>query len=280
MIKNILVCTDGSAYGDVAREYGLHLAGRLQARLEGLHVLDSRTLEGPLMADISGWVGAQPFSLQLQQFRTLLQQKGETILQAFASRCAAEGLTAETTLRMGHPARVLLEEEARTELLVLGQKGEHAEWLGDSIGSTVDRVARHSLKPCLVTPGAFRPIQKILAAFDGSGHASQALHEAAELAATLNVPLGVLTVAADKDTEQANRISREGLLMAQAHQGHVTHLVGRGQPDAVILAMAAEYGYDLIVAGAHGHSRMREMILGSTTHLLIAKTDRPVMVVR
>jgi len=95
MIKSILVSTDGSAYGDTACEYGIFLARRLSALLMGLHVLDSRMLEGPLMADISGWIGAQPYGAQLKQFRELMEKKGESIMQSFEERCREADLPAE-----------------------------------------------------------------------------------------------------------------------------------------------------------------------------------------
>lgn len=97
-------------------------------------------LEGPLMADVSGWVGAQPYGSQLQQFRDLMEKKGETVIQAFNSRCKEAGVTAESWIKMGHPPKIILEEEAHAELLIMGQKGEHAEWIGEMTGSTVERV--------------------------------------------------------------------------------------------------------------------------------------------
>ena len=199
MIKSILVCTDGSPHGDVACEYAISLTQQLNARLLGLHVLDSRMLEGPLMADISGWVGAQPFGDQFQQFRELMEKKGETVIHAFNSRCEEAGVKAETWVKMGHPPKIILEEEARAELLIMGQKGEHAEWIGDMSGSIVERVVRHSVKPCMITPDTFRPISRIMAAYDGSVHASQALHEATELAQALKAELVILTVAETDD---------------------------------------------------------------------------------
>ena len=280
MIKSILVCTDGSHHGDVACEYGIFLTQQLHARLLGLHVLDSRMLEGPLMADISGWVGAQPFGTQLQQFRELMEKKGETVIQAFNSRCEQAGVMAETWIKMGHPPTVILEEEARSELLVMGQKGEHAEWIGDMSGSMVERVVRHSVKPCMITSDVFRPISRIMAAYDGSAHASQALHEATELAQALKVELVILTVAETDDQKCANDISKDAIELVKAHGIQALNLVVKGKPAATILEKARDEHCDLIVVGAYGHSRIREMILGSTTAHIITKSKVPVMLVR
>ena len=280
MIKSLMVFTDGSAGGNVATDYGVFLASRLKAHLTGCHVLDSRMLEGPLMADISGWVGAQPYSGQLQQFRELMQQKAETVMEAFARKAADAGLDADTVVKMGHPASVILEQEAHAELVILGQNGEHAEQTGEMIGSTVERVIRHSIKPCLVTPDHFQPVTRILAAFDGSGFSSKALHEAIELALALAAPLVILTVAEGHDLEQARGIAEDGIRLARAHECAAGNLVVEGRADQVILSKAEELGCDLIVVGAYGHSRIREMILGSTTQNLVTRSHLPILLVR
>ncbi len=280
MIKSILVCTDGSPYGDTACEYATYLASRLKARLLGLHVLDSRMLEGPMMADISGWLGAQPYGAQLTQFRDLMEQKGDAILRAFSSRCDTAGVKAEGWVKMGHPIRVIVAEEARAELLIMGQKGEHADWIGDLMGSTVERVVRHSVKPCLVTPAAFRPIARIMAAYDGSQHASQALHEATELAQALGVELIVLTVTNPEHADDTDQIVKDAKDLVAAHDFKALSLVVEGEPAAAILESANDEKCDLIVVGAYGHSRIREMILGSTTTQILTSSRVPVMLVR
>ena len=280
MIKSILACTDGSPHGDVACEYAMYLTRQLGARLLGLHVLDSRMLEGPLMADISGWIGAQPYGAQLQQFRELMEEKGNTIIRAFNSRCDEAGIKAEAVVKMGHPPKVILEEEARAELVVMGQKGEHAEWIGDMSGSIVERVVRQSVKPCLVTPDTFRPISRILAAYDGSAHASQALHEATELAQAIKAELVLLTVTENGDAKRADDISKDACDMVKAHGLQALNLVVKGKPSTAILENARDERCDLIVVGAYGHSRIREMIVGSTTAQIITKSTVPVMLVR
>ena len=281
MIKSILACTDGSEHGDAASEYAVTLARQLKARLSGLHVLDSRMLEGPLMADISGWLGAEPFSAQLTHFRQLMEQKGAAVMESFRALCEQHGVPAEVKVRTGLPSRIILDEETRAELVVLGQKGEHAEWTGDQTGSTVERVVRHSVKPCLVTPTAFQPVKKILAGYDGSGHASRALHEAIELAVALSAPLVILVAAENPDEEETARAQAEDAMkLARAHDCVAANLVVAGDPAEQLRLKAHDLGCNLIVVGAYGHSRIREMILGSTTHQLIAHSDLPVMLVR
>lgn len=280
MIKSILACIDGSSHGDVAGQYAICMADHLRARLVGLHVLDSRMLEGPLLADLAGGIGAQPYAAQTQQFRALMEQKGRAIADAFESRCREAGLQAETLIRIGHPPRIILEEEVRAELVVLGQKGEHAEWIGDMTGSTLERVARHSVKPCLVTPKKFSPVHRILAAYDGSAHASQALREAAELAAAMKIELVVLTAGDGNHEDEAERISRDAMALVKAHECDARPLVVKGRPASVILDAVRDEACDLIVVGAYGHSRIREMILGSVTTQVMSRAQVPVIMVR
>jgi nucleotide-binding universal stress UspA family protein len=280
MIKNILVCTDGSNFGDIACRHGVYLAEKLRARLRGLHVLDSRMLEGPLLADISGWIGADAYRGLQPQFRDLMQKKGEAVAEAFRDLCARHHISAECAVKTGHPARVILEEEAVAELVIMGQKGEHAGWIHDMAGSVMERVIRKSEKPCLITPAEFSPVPRIVAGFDGSAHSGQALHEATELAQALAVELIVLTVVDNDQAERAHQVARDGLQLAEAHDVAARSLVVNGRAADALLETARAEGGALIVVGAYGHSRIREMILGSTTTDLIHRAAGPILLVR
>lgn len=233
-----------------------------------------------MLSDISGMLGAQPFSVQLEQFRDLMEEKGETVINALEESADQAGVDLEKKIRMGHPARIILEEEVGAELLILGQKGEHAALIGDLLGSNIERIVRRSAKPCLVTPAEFQPITKILAAFDGSVIASKALHEGIELAQALGVPLLILTVRTHASDQYAEDIAETGIKLARAHNCVAARLVVDGRPSEQILEVAHHHGCNLIVLGAYGHSLIREWIIGSTTAHLINQTDLPVMLVR
>lgn len=280
MIKSILVATDGSPYGDAATRYGIYLARSLEARLAGLHVLDARMLEGPLMADVSGWLGAEPFTAQLVRFRELMEKKGQAVMDAFVARAADAGVPVTTKVLSGMPIRLLLEEHLRAELLILGRQGEHAAWANGGIGSTIERVVRHATKPCLIVPDTFRTIGKILVGYDGSPRASRALHEAIELSLALKAPLVIVTVLEVMDEAVARERVEDAMKIARAHQCVAGEMVVPGTPHEVLRAKARDLQCDLIVLGAFGHNRMREFILGSTTHQVVADSSVPVMLVR
>ncbi len=283
MIKRILACTDGSRGGDAATAFGIELAQKCQATLTGLHVLDSRVLEGPLMADISGWIGAQPYGNQLQQFREVLEEKGQAIIQSFDERCTAAGCKgARGIVRMGHPSRVILDEESDADLVILGRHGIHADMVGEALGSTAERVVRHSEKPCMVTPSEFTATRKMLLAYDGSEHARHALQTAVALSQATAAELIILTVAEEADTGPARKLLEEALATAEQAgiKGGVPLIAEARHAADAIQENTVEQGCDLIVMGTYGHNRIREMILGSTTTRVTTHAQVPVLLVR
>jgi len=279
MIKNILICTDGSAFSATAAEYAFYLGNKLSARVTGLHVLDIRMLEGPLMADISGWVGASAFGEHVGHFSALMHEKGDAVIHALKEDGRKAGLVIEAGVTTGHPARVILEEERGTELLVLGQKGEHSDFV-DFMGSTVDRVVRRASNPCLVTPARFAPITRILASYDGSGHAAKALTYATELAQSLEAELLILTSTEGLDEETATEISEEAMKRTCAHNIDAESIIDSRPAREAIQKTAIERACNLISMGAYGHSRIREMILGSTTTQVMSQTELPILLAR
>lgn len=72
--------------------------------------------------------------------------------------------------------------------------------------------------------------------------------------------------------EIAKQLEQKGLT--------VTSLVRSGQPAQTIVQTANEVGADLIVLGAHGHTSLREKLLGSTTEQVLQTSPVPVLFVR
>jgi nucleotide-binding universal stress UspA family protein len=280
MYKDILLCTDGSPAAEVAGDYAIWFAGKLAARLRALYVTDIRLLEGPWMADLSGALGAQPYAAFLPQLERIQSEKAATILAAVEKRCRDAGIACETTYETGGLMQVMLEHEEHADMVVLGQRGEHAAWSAGILGSSVERMVRASAKPCLVTPEKFGQIQHMLIAHDGSDESNKALRAGIALAPALGVKVTITTVAAlgnedaaSETLHKAKQLALDGGVKAQLELLH-------GDPEAEILQVRETVGADLIVMGAYGHTRIRELILGSTTSHVLRKATVPVLLVR
>jgi nucleotide-binding universal stress UspA family protein len=280
MIKSILFCTDGSEYSTVAGDYALWLAQKLGARIVALHVTDVRLLEAPLLADLSGAIGAQPYQALLPQLQEMQKQRAGVILDAVADRCRKAGIPCSTLHRTGGVVENIAEEETRTELVVLGQRGEHAQSIGQFLGSSVERVVRRSIKPCLVTPGKFRELRHVLAAYDGSAQSSKSLQVAVELCQALSLKLSVVTVVSAPPETGVSSVLEDAVQMAKDHGIEPAAETLVGHAEQRILEYAERQQADLIVMGAYGHTRIRELILGSTTTHVIRKSEVPVLLTR
>ena len=280
MIKNIMFGTDGSPYGAVAGEYAFDFADRLDARLEAVHVVDTRRLEPAPVSHPAGYLGWMPPGLN-DQLHKILTERGQAILRAVGEEGERRGFPVETTLEFGVPSQVFEELQSRTELLVLGRRGEHAAMGGDYPGSTMDRYVRRASRCCMVTPAKFARVEKILIAVDGSPSAARALQEAAELANGLKAPLVILAVA-DRDSglPDAEATVRTAHSIVRAHDCAAAALTATGSPTLRILEMAAATGCGLVVLGMHGHGWIYDRMIGSVAANLVARSEIPVMLVR
>jgi nucleotide-binding universal stress UspA family protein len=281
-MNKILVCTDGSAYSFVCYDYAAWLAERTGASLEVLYVSDLRQFEVPMVADLSGSLGVQPYQAVLSRLQDFEQERAKAILEQarvhFASK--APGTPASFTHKLGFLVDTFHEFEAHADLIMLGKRGENANFATEHLGSTMERVVRASHIPCLVTSRAFKPVERILFAYDGSRSCQKALEFITTNSAFRDLELHLVTVAAAHEEETALKTlqAAEGVLRAAGGAPVAQMLVGAA--DNEISAYVEGRGINLLVMGAYGHSRIRQLIIGSTTTSMIRRCKVPVLLFR
>lgn len=275
--KKILLATDGSEYASIALENALLLAEKFSSSIGLLYVVNIRQLEGPFISDLSGAVGVMPFLNFQKQVRELLYHKGEAVLANLLDYCMKKGVPAETELLEGVVSRVVCKVGKAYDLICLGRHGEHASWKGLMMGSTVEEVARGSSRPVLVSQGTPGPIRRILLPYDGSQTASASLSLAVEMAMNLEASLTVLV--ATGNSEEGEELLEEAGRYVEKRDLQVSFTRRVGDSVSTILEIS-ETGYDLVVMGAYGHSRLRELFLGSTTTGVLSRIKIPVLLYR
>ncbi len=280
MIKSILVTLDGSEHSQTAARYGCWLAERLQATVVGMHVIDVVSIEGSgaFLHDVSGSLGFEPYLDFSSKMREALQERGRVLLEQFLALCGEHGIRADTHLATGIVANEICEQARTADLVVVGHRGVNERFSTGLLGGTTESVTRKCPKPLLVSPMQFQPIGRPLLAYDGSQRAAAAMHEAAELAVALRLPLTVLHVG--KDEGSAARVVDEARRYLASHRLEAEYVVRPGHANEVILDVLGEGGHDLLVIGAYGHSRIIEMVLGSTTEYVLRNAPVPLFLCR
>ena len=279
MIKTILVALDGSEHADAALQHALWLGERLQATLLGLHVIDVVSIEGSFLHDISGSLGFEPYLDFSAKMREALRERGRLLLETFTQRCGERGVPCDTTLAMGIVANEICDQARTADLVVIGHRGVNEQFSTGLLGSTTESVTRKSPKPVFVSPIVFREVARPLLAYDGSQRASAAMHAAAELSSALGLPLTVLHVARDGATN-GDKVLDEARRYLQSYGVPFTCDVAVGPPHERIVDYIVDRGHDLLSIGAYGHSRIIEMVLGSTTEYVLRNTPCPVFLTR
>lgn len=278
MIKSILIPTDGSDNSKVALEYGIYLALKFKAKITGLNVIDIRALEGPFFSDISGSLGFAPYQNYLPKFQEILEERGNLILENFKNDCEKKNVDPKTKILTGIIPNIIAEEGKKVDLIIIAHRGEHAQWSSGLLGSTTESVVRKSPRPVLITPQQFKPVVKVLLAYDGSSESNKALKLACELALSMQVKLTVVIII--NNEERGRELSNEAKEFIEPYNLDAEIQWLQGEASEEILKYAENNSFDLIVMGAFGHSRLRELVIGGTTAHIVRKATLPVLLNR
>lgn len=284
MTNSILALIDGSIYARSLCEHAGWLATRLNSGVELLHVLGRR--ETASASDLSGSIalGARTALLEElssldEQRARLAQKKGRAILDDAETILRAAGVeTVAPRLRNGDLIEAVAEAEKAASLVVIGKRGEAADFARLHLGSNLERIARSSSKPVLVASRAFRPIAKVLIAFDGGPSAMKAVDQVARSPLFVGLEIKLLTVGTDNAEARRRLEDAQATLRAGGHEA--TFDIVAGQPESTIAGIVERDGIDLLVMGAYGHSRIRAMIIGSTTAEMIRSCKVPILLFR
>jgi nucleotide-binding universal stress UspA family protein len=169
----------------------------------------------------------------------------------------------------GDPATILIERSRFADVIVMS---------ADDSFPPISGVALHTRTPVLAVRQQnpnFIPERPALIAWNGSVPAANAVHGAMPMFEAMQ-PVHVLAV--DHDSREFPASLVQEYLVEHEIESEVHWRPSDGEPVAdAIIECAEEFGTGMIVAGAFGHNRLREMLLGSATRELLEKSARPLL---
>ncbi len=280
----VLAAIDTSTYGESVAALGAWAAGRLGVELELMHAIDRNAGVGK--RDLSGSLSLGTQEALLTELTALDEQRskvaqahGRAMLERLQIELAREpgGVHAAVRQRHGELAATLLDLESQVRLFVIGKRGEHANFATGHLGSNLERVVRAVHRPVLVAARELRPINRFMIAFDGSATTRKCVEMVVLSPLLRGLECHVIAVG-DKATA-ASGLAWAGNRLAEAGFAPQIHAL-EGDPEDVITRQVASLGIDLLVIGAYGHSRIRTMIVGSTTTQLLRSCEIPMLLLR
>lgn len=284
-MKKILLCIDGSDYTRSACGYAAWLAGAANAEVDALYVSEIWQFETPLIADFGGTIGAQPYLALTSQLQEIEAKKAAVLREACESIFREQGVGQR--VRFHHRTGVLVDcieefEEAATpaDLVVVGKRGEHANFAKGHLGANMERVVRAGSVPVFVANREFRKPDKVAVAYDGSPSAKRAVEWAMKSPVLAGVTVHVVSVARPGEEQAVAEHLAEAARLLQSRGGSVVVQALAGAPGDAIEAYVTSTGINLLLMGAYGHSAVRRFLIGSTTSELVRRCKIPVVMVR
>jgi nucleotide-binding universal stress UspA family protein len=138
--------------------------------------------------------------------------------------------------------------------------------------------------------------KKIALAYDGSDCAKKALRHAIDMVKCIGTDLDTVTVeeaiplyVGTPEEAEAIRVQMAGYVKRLAHdakvmaaeQGVILHPYSvTGHEVGSIVQFVADGNYDLLIIGSRGHSKLYELLIGSTAHGLVNAVGCSVLVIK
>jgi len=281
-LKNIMALIDGSIYAKSVCDHAAWLSQSTEAAIDLVHVLGRRETQ----SDLSGSIGLGARTALLEELSELdaqksqlAQKRGRLLLDEASNQLTSAGVEQIITrLRHGDVVETVQALENEADVIVIGKRGEAADFARLHLGSNLERVVRSTTKPVLVASRAFKPIERVLIAYDGGESAKKAIGYIAGSPVSKGKSFTLLTVGTETPENQQSLKFAAKTLTAAGLEAECLTL--QGQADIVIAAQIESGSFDLLAMGAYGHSRIRNLIIGSTTTEMIRFALVPVLLFR
>jgi nucleotide-binding universal stress UspA family protein len=272
-IKNILLHLDHSSGCQNRLQTAFAMASNYDALITGLFVVPDYVVPSYVEAQISVDLITDVTEKALARARDTLSE--------YQKMAAAAGVTMDAHVVEGQVIPILREHSKYSDLLMLGQ--DQPDDPDNASYGLADALLFEGACACMVVPHSGKlalPGKRILLTWNASRESAHALREAMPMLKTAET-LVVLSSEPDDADATIARGHPHADELARFLESHGIESVSSGINDLdisasdAILGQAAEMDADMIVMGAYGHARLREIILGGVTRDLLKQSPIP-----
>jgi nucleotide-binding universal stress UspA family protein len=264
------------AYAHAAPEAapGLEIAAALAARCGA--TLDGVFVKAPFIPppmDGMGYVPPSTWESLLESYEAYVAEAEATARTTFQSAVSEAGAQAEWSTVEDGTAHGFIGLARCSDLVVFPKAGMSSPYL-PPMDLAHDAAAPVVLVP--KSPRSTQPGRKVLVAWNGSREAASALRGAWPiLEAADQVDVVMVEPPPEAEAFIDRRLARHGVKA----RFHVVRNPDAGAGE-IIRDHAEDLGVDLVVMGLYGHSRLRELVLGGASRVMLGQETFPLLVSR
>jgi nucleotide-binding universal stress UspA family protein len=247
-------------------QVGRSLADRFQAMLIGMLVTPPPFIPGAY-GEAAVYIGPDLIEAQRKANREI----AERVQAIFRSVCG-EGPKAVWQEVEGDRGDLLAAAARTTDLLI----ARHAKVGATEAPDVLEQLVTAAGVPVLALPSGFSGDlgQTVLVAWNGSREATRAVHDALPF---LHVAKRVTLCAVGEEAATSHEAA--GAMLWRHGLAVHSHRVDEpdGNAGEVLVAQCSAEGADLLVMGAYGHARLRELVFGGATRHVLREATLPVL---
>ena len=262
---------------DQPNEARLAVAGQLAERFDaGLIGIAAAVFSPPLY-----YTDGEQAQILIDQGEASIKRRMAELEAQFREAVKNRAKQIEWRCAIDFPARYVLQAARSADIIV---SGGHSDAFSDPFALVTPKdLVMEAGRPLLVVPDSvdWLDLRSMLVAWKDTPEARRAIVASLPmLRKAKDVTVAEIVEAGGSQPAAVARV-RDVLTWLSRHGVSASELVAEQDHDrdaqVQLDAMAADVGVGVVVAGAYGHSRFRELILGGMTQHLITQTARCVL---
>jgi nucleotide-binding universal stress UspA family protein len=251
LFMDILVPMSGDAESWDALEQAILIAKREEAKIHGLHIVDSKEkVESPTA-----------LAVQTQ----------------FHQICADASIDGKLIIEIGDVTKKICERAVLTDLIVIKITKPPAAGIS-ALQSPFRTIISNSSRPLLAVPAEASQFKRALLAYDGSDRAKEALFVATYLAEMWKSELIVFT-ATDGTKVKVDVVDYVKRYL-DIHEVEAEYIVSEHGAMDRLKQTAQEREVDLVLMGSHGGSMLQQVFVGSALDYMLRESRVPTFICR
>lgn len=251
LFGDILIPLSGYEGSWDALKQGIVIAQRENARLHGLHIVETKD--------------------------NVESAQSQAIKQRFDQACKDAGVQGSLAVDVGDITQRIIERAIVTDLIIVKLVNPPGSGLS-VLNSPFRAIIERSSRPLLTVPDRETAFKHALLAFDGSELSKEALFITAYLAEMWKTEVTVFTAREDGNLkEDVQDYARRYM---ELHEVEARYILSQQKEPRLLPDIAAEYNADLILMGSHSGNKIQQVLVGSMVDATLRESTIPTFICR